>query len=61
MNKKNKFSYDNRVVAKPWGNEYVVYRNSNKLSVTLLNIDHNKKTSLHCHPKKKNWFYCVVR
>jgi hypothetical protein len=43
MNKKKKFSYDNRVVTKPWGNEYVVYRNSKKLSVTLLNIDYNKK------------------
>jgi len=53
---KKKFSYDNRVVAKPWGNEYVVYRNSNKLSVTLLNIDYNKKTSLHCHPTKKTGF-----
>lgn len=56
MFKKKIFSYDNRVVAKPWGNEYVVYRNSNKLSVTLLNIDFNKKTSLHCHPTKKTGF-----
>ena len=56
MNKKKKFSYDNRVVTKPWGNEYVVYRNSKKLSVTLLNIDYNKKTSLHCHPTKKTGF-----
>ena len=56
MNKKKNFSYDNRVVAKPWGNEYVVYRNSKKLSVTLLNIDYNKKTSLHCHPTKKTGF-----
>lgn len=56
MYKKKNFSYDNRVVAKPWGNEYVVYRNSNKLSVTLLNIDFNKKTSLHCHPTKKTGF-----
>ena len=49
-------SYDNKVVSKPWGNEYVVYRNSNKLSVTLLNIKYNKKTSLHCHPTKKTGF-----
>jgi len=56
MNKKKNFSYDSKVVAKPWGNEYVVYRNSNKLSVTLLNIDYNKKTSLHCHPTKKTGF-----
>ena len=34
----------------------MVYRNSKKLSVTLLNIDYNKKTSLHCHPTKKTGF-----
>ncbi|MBA1339397.1 MAG: Mannose-6-phosphate isomerase [Pelagibacterales bacterium] len=48
--------YDNRVVIKPWGYEYVVYRNSNNLSVTLLKINYNKKTSLHCHPQKKSGF-----
>ena len=51
--------YDNRIVNKPWGYEYVVYRNSNNLSVTLLSIDYNKKTSLHCHPKKKSGFILV--
>ena len=56
MNKKKSFFYDNKVVTKPWGNEYIVYRNSNKLSVTLLNINYNKKTSLHCHPTKKTGF-----
>ena len=56
MNNKKYFSYDNKVVSKPWGNEYVIYRNSNKLSVTLLNIKYNKKTSLHCHPAKKTGF-----
>ena len=48
--------YDNKIVMKPWGYEYVVFRNKNNLSVTLLNIDFNKSTSLHCHPKKK-WIY----
>ena len=48
--------YDNKVVFKPWGYEYVVYRNANNLSVTLLNINHNKSTSLHCHPQKKSGF-----
>ena len=56
MNKKKSDFYDNKIVRKPWGNEYVVYRNSKKLSVTLLNIDYNKKTSLHCHPTKKTGF-----
>ena len=54
---KNKSSfYDNRIVSKPWGYEYVVYRNANHLSVTLLSINYNKMTSLHCHPLKKSGF-----
>ena len=48
--------YDNKIVIKPWGYEYVVFRNKNNLSVTLLNINFNKSTSLHCHPKKKSGF-----
>ena len=48
--------YDNKIVFKPWGYEYVVYRNANHLSVTLLNINYNKTTSLHCHPLKKSGF-----
>jgi len=54
---KNKSSfYDNKIVFKPWGHEYVVYRNANHLSVTLLDIKYNKSTSLHCHPSKKSGF-----
>lgn len=54
---KNKSSfYDNKIVFKPWGYEYVVYRNRNNLCVTLLNINYNKSTSLHCHPLKKSGF-----
>ena len=49
-------SYDHKIVTKPWGNEYLIYRNSNKLSVTFLNINYKKSTSLHCHPKKKTGF-----
>ena len=48
--------YDNKVVNKPWGYEYVVYRNQNNLCVTLLSIDYKKTTSLHCHPNKKSGF-----
>ena len=55
MNKKD-LLYDKKVVIKPWGKEHVVYRNSNKLSVTLLRVDYNKRTSLHCHPTKKTGF-----
>ena len=55
MKKIDKF-YDNQVVSKPWGYEYVVYRDSNNLCVTLLSINYKKKTSLHCHPEKKSGF-----
>ena len=51
--------YDNRIVYKPWGYEYVVYRNLNNLSVTLLSINYNNTTSLHCHPQKKSGFILV--
>ena len=55
MRKKSSF-YDNKVVRKPWGYEYTIYRHSNKLSVTYLKINKNHRTSLHCHPKKKTGF-----
>ncbi len=55
MKNLNKF-YDNKVVKKPWGYEYVVYRDRNKLCITLLNINYKKSTSLHCHPEKKSGF-----
>ena len=58
MKKKNDY-YDNRIVFKPWGHEYVVYRYRNLLSVTLLHINPKKSTSLHCHPKKKNWLRTI--
>ena len=44
---------------KPWGYEYTIYRNLNHLSVTLLKINHNKSTSLHCHPNKKTGFILI--
>jgi len=53
--KKDSF-YDDRVVIKPWGYEHVVYRDKDKLCVTLLNINYKQKTSLHCHPNKKSGF-----
>ena len=58
MKNKNSF-YDNRVVSKPWGYEYTIYRNLNYLSVTLLKINYNQTTSLHCHPKKKTGFILI--
>ena len=58
MKSKSSF-YDNRVVYKPWGYEYTIYRNLNHLSVTFLKINYNKSTSLHCHPNKKTGFILI--
>ena len=55
MKNTDKF-YDNRIVKKPWGYEYTIFRNANKVGITFLNIKHKHKTSLHCHPKKKTGF-----
>ncbi len=48
--------YDNKVITKPWGFEYVIHRVKKNLSVTYLNINPGKTTSLHCHTKKKTGF-----
>jgi mannose-6-phosphate isomerase-like protein (cupin superfamily) len=51
-----KLSYDNRVVHKPWGEEYNIFRNKNKIAITYLKIKKGFSTSLHCHPTKKTGF-----
>ena len=51
--------FDTNVIKKPWGVEYVVYRNKKNLSVTYLRIKPNQQTSLHCHYKKKTGFIIV--
>ena len=48
--------YKNNIVYKPWGYEYVIFNNSNRLAITFLKINRDHKTSLHCHPKKKTGF-----
>tara|TARA_B100000902_G_scaffold394946_1_gene452366 strand:+ start:8836 stop:9531 length:696 start_codon:yes stop_codon:yes gene_type:complete len=53
-NKENFF--DKKIIFKPWGFEYVIFRNKKKLSITYLNLNYNKSTSLHCHPRKKTGF-----
>ena len=39
------------VVRKPWGREYLCYRNE-ALAIWALNIASGRATSLHCHPHK---------
>jgi len=58
--KKNSFFYDDKVVYKPWGHEHIIYKDKKDLSVTLLKINYNKNTSLHCHPKKKTGFIVIA-
>lgn len=49
---KQQFKIKDYVIPKPWGNEFLFFENVD-IGIWLLNIDHNKKTSLHCHPNKK--------
>jgi len=51
-----KVDYIKNLVRKPWGYEYVIYSDKNKIAITYLNINYQKQTSLHCHPKKKTGF-----
>ena len=39
------------IVAKPWGEEYLVYENE-LVALWLLHVKQNESTSLHCHPLK---------
>ena len=55
MKNRNNF-YRDKVVYKPWGYEYVIYSNLNRLAITFVKINYGQKTSLHCHPKKKTGF-----
>ena len=51
-----KSNYDNRIVIKPWGEEYNIFRNNKKIAITYLKLKKGFSTSLHCHPKKKTGF-----
>lgn len=57
--KKNK-SYDNCAISKPWGEEYIIFRNKKKIAITYLKIKKGKCTSLHCHPNKKTGFLILA-
>ena len=56
MKNKNLKNYDNRVVIKPWGEEYNIFRNKKKIAITYLKMNKGFSTSLHCHPSKKTGF-----
>lgn len=44
--------YENVVVKKPWGEEYLLFENAN-IAIWHLKINPVFETSLHCHPNKK--------
>ena len=44
--------FTNKLIRKPWGEEYLIFHN-NVVAVWLLKIEPNHHTSLHCHPEKK--------
>jgi acetolactate synthase-1/2/3 large subunit len=43
--------YNNTIVKKPWGYEYLVFENEN-VAIWMLHISRMQKTSMHSHPKK---------
>ena len=47
--------YTDIVVKKPWGKEYLCYRNS-EVAIWYLHIEKDKSTSMHCHPNKNTGF-----
>lgn len=49
-------NYLNRIIKKPWGEEYIIFNYGKKIGITYLKIKKNYSTSLHCHPKKKTGF-----
>lgn len=48
----NNNNFDNIIVQKPWGYEYLLYQNDT-VALWYLYIKKRQETSLHSHPKKK--------
>jgi len=48
-------NYDDVIVKKPWGKEYLCYRND-EVAIWYLHIEKDKETSMHCHPNKNTGF-----
>jgi len=44
--------YHNAIVKKPWGYEYLAFENE-YVAIWVLQIIRKRKTSMHCHPRKK--------
>jgi acetolactate synthase I/II/III large subunit len=50
--KKDSFDYSKVIVKKPWGYEYLIFENE-FVAIWMLHIVRKRKTSMHCHPKKR--------
>lgn len=44
--------YNDLIVKKPWGYEYLVFENEH-VAIWLLQIIRKRRTSMHCHPRKR--------
>jgi len=44
--------YTQVLIKKPWGYEYLLFKNKD-VAIWILHIEHDFRTSLHCHPNKK--------
>lgn len=44
--------YHNAIVKKPWGYEYLAFENEH-VAIWILHIIRKRKTSMHCHPRKR--------
>jgi mannose-6-phosphate isomerase-like protein (cupin superfamily) len=44
-------SYNDKIVQKPWGYEYLIFENT-EIALWALHISKNQSTSMHCHPNK---------
>lgn len=51
--------YENGIVTKPWGYEYLMYK-SDKIGIWFLYIAEGRQTSLHCHPVKKTGYILLT-
>lgn len=49
---RNRADYENVIVKKPWGYEYLVFENEH-VAVWMLQIVRKRRTSMHCHPHKR--------
>lgn len=45
-------NFNNLVVTKPWGYEYLMFKNP-EVEIWSLSIKYQRSTSMHCHPNKK--------